>query len=163
MLGPIEWGTMGYSLLVFIVLFLLLRKFAFGHVMRLMVERQNRIEADIKKAENNRIEAEKLFADQQAALEQARKDAQKILDNARVTSEKQAAEIMELARQEGEQFKKVARAEMEREKEKAVEALRTQVGQLSVLLATKVIEKELDAAQQEKLIADYLKEVGTDR
>jgi len=162
-LGPIEWGTMGYSLLVFIVLFLLLRKFAFGHVMRLMVERQNRIEADIKKAENNRIEAEKLFADQQAALEQARKDAQKILDNARVTSEKQAAEIMELARQEGEQFKKVARAEMEREKEKAVEALRTQVGQLSVLLATKVIEKELDAAQQEKLIADYLKEVGTDR
>jgi F-type H+-transporting ATPase subunit b len=154
---------MGYSLLVFIVLFLLLRKFAFGHVMRLMVERQNRIEADIKKAENNRIEAEKLFADQQAALEQARKDAQKILDNARVTSEKQAAEIMELARQEGEQFKKVARAEMEREKEKAVEALRTQVGQLSVLLATKVIEKELDAAQQEKLIADYLKEVGTDR
>ena len=93
-------------------------------------------------------------------LEQARKDASQILENARVTSEKQAAEIIETAKQEAEQFKNVARAEMNREKEQAVEALRKEVGQLSVLLASKIIEKEIDAKQQEELLQNYLKEVG---
>lgn len=156
----IQWGTMLFSLIIFIILFLLLRKYAFGPVMGVMEQRANEIENNIKHAENQRAEAEKLLAEQQAALNEARKDSQTILENARLTSEKQAAEIISLAKEETEQFKKVARAEMNREKEQAVEALRAQVGSLSVMLATKVIEKELDEKQQEKLLADYLKEVG---
>nr|WP_081791874.1 F0F1 ATP synthase subunit B [Caldalkalibacillus mannanilyticus] len=151
---------MFFSLFIFMILLLLLRKYAFGPLMGVMEERQTQIANDIATAEQNRLEAQKLIAEQQTALEKARKDAQQVLDNARVTSEKQAAEIQRQAREDAEQFKKVARDEITREKEQAVEALRTQVGALSVLLATKVIEKELDQKQQEKLIADYLKEVG---
>ncbi|WP_025025759.1 F0F1 ATP synthase subunit B [Caldalkalibacillus mannanilyticus] len=160
LLGSVEWGTMFFSLFIFMILLLLLRKYAFGPLMGVMEERQTQIANDIATAEQNRLEAQKLIAEQQTALEKARKDAQQVLDNARVTSEKQAAEIQRQAREDAEQFKKVARDEITREKEQAVEALRTQVGALSVLLATKVIEKELDQKQQEKLIADYLKEVG---
>lgn len=160
LIGSVEWGTMFFSLFIFMILLLLLRKYAFGPLMGVMEERQTQIANDIATAEQNRLEAQKLIAEQQAALEKARKDAQQVLDNARVTSEKQAAEIQRQAREEAEQFKKVARDEITREKEQAVEALRSQVGALSVLLATKVIEKELDQKQQEKLIADYLKEVG---
>ncbi|WP_307394710.1 F0F1 ATP synthase subunit B [Bacillus horti] len=149
-----------YSLFIFILLFLLLRKFAFGPLMKVMEERQEKISADIATAEENRLEAQRLLSEQEAALEAARADAKQILDNARATSEKQAEQIIQTAKQEIEQSKKVARAEIEREKEQAVEALRAQVGSLSVMLATKVIEKELDAQQQEKLIENYLKEVG---
>lgn len=159
--SKVEWGTMLFSLLIFMILFLLLRKFAFGPLMRVMEERQEKIADDIATAEKNRVEAQRLMSEQEAALAAARADAQKVLENSRVTSEKQAEQIIQTAKQEAEQFKKVARAEIEREKEQAIEALRAQVGSLSVMLATKVIEKEIDAKQQEKLIADYLKEVGS--
>jgi len=160
LLGSVEWGTMFFSLFIFMILLLLLRKYALGPLMKVMDERQTQIANDIATAEQNRLDAQKLIADQKAALDQARKDAQQVLDSARVTSEKQAAEIVRSAREEAEQFKKSARDEITREKEQAVEALRSQVASLSVLLATKVIEKEIDQKQQEKLIADYLKEVG---
>lgn len=161
LLSSIEWGTMLFSLFIFMILFLLLRKFAFGPLMKVMEERQEKIADDIATAEKNRLDAQRLISEQEAALAAARADAQKVLENSRVTSEKQAEQIIQAAKQEVEQFKKVARAEIEREKEQAIEALRAQVGSLSVMLATKVIEKELDAKQQEKLIADYLKEVGS--
>jgi F-type H+-transporting ATPase subunit b len=160
LLKSVHWGTMLYSLFIFIILFLLLRRYAFGYLMRMMQERQDKIAEDIATAEKSRLEAQQLMKEQEAALNEARQDAQKVLENARQTSEKQAEKIISDARAEVEQFKKVARAEIEREKEQAIEALRAQVGTLSVMLATKVIEKELDEEQQQKLISDYLAEVG---
>lgn len=160
LLHSVQWGTMLFSLFIFIILFLLLRKYAFGHLMRVMQERQDKIAEDISTAEKSRLEAQRFMKEQEAALNEARQDAQKIIENARQTSEKQADKILSEARAEAEHFKKVARAEIEREKEQAIEALRAQVGSLSVMLATKVIEKELDEKQQQTLINDYLAEVG---
>ncbi|CAM5361852.1 ATP synthase F0F1 subunit B [Bacillus safensis FO-36b] [Bacillus safensis subsp. safensis] len=60
-------------------------------------------------------------------------------------------------------MKKSARTEIVKEKEQAVAALREQVASLSVLIASKVIEKELDEQAQEKLIQEYLKEAGESR
>lgn len=159
-LGAIRWGDMLYSLVMFIILFLLLRKYAFGPLMGIMEKRANQIEEDLANAKKNRAEAEKLLEEQRAELAKARQEAKAILDNARTTSEKQAEEILNRARQEAEEFKQQARLEIEREREKAVEALRREVGQLSVLLASKLIEKELDEAQHQALIDHYMKEVG---
>lgn len=156
----IQWGTALFQLFTFIVLLMLLRKYALKPLMGVMEKRQEKIADDIAVAEKHRTEAQTFLNEQKEALEEARNDAAKILENSRLTSERQAAEIIKQAKAEVEQFKKVARDEINREKEQAVEALRQQVGSLSVILASKVIEKELDAKQQEKLVQDYLKEVG---
>ena len=60
-------------------------------------------------------------------------------------------------------MKESARSEIVKERDQAVTALREQVASLSVMIASKVIEKELDEQAQEKLIQDYLKEVGESR
>lgn len=159
-LGTIRWGDMLFSLVMFIILFLLLRKYAFGPLMGVMEKRARQIEDDLENAKQNRLEAEKLLEEQRAELAQARQEAKAIIDNARTTSEKQAEEIIQAAREEVEQYKQVARQEIEREREKAIEALRREVGQLSVLLASKMIQTELDEKRHEKLINDYLEEVG---
>jgi F-type H+-transporting ATPase subunit b len=156
----IQWGTVLFQLATFIILLLLLRRFALKPLMGIMIDRQEKIASDLATAEKNRLEVQELLKEQQKALDAARKDASKILENARATSDKQAEEIMKATKAEVEQLKKVARDEIKREKEQAVEALREQVGALTVMLASKVIEKELDAAQQEKLVKGYLKEVG---
>lgn len=157
----VQWGTVLFTLATFLILLLLLKKYALKPLMGIMIARQEQIANDIATTEKNRLEAQALISEQLKELEVARKDATKIIENARATSEKQAEEIINTTKAEVDQFKKVARAELNREKEQAIEALRAQVGTLSVMLATKVIEKELDAKQQEKLVADYLKEVGT--
>lgn len=159
-LGNIQWGSMIYSIIMFIILFVLLRKYAFGPLMGVMEKRANEIEESLEHAKKERETAEQLLAEQRAELEQARKDAKTILDNARVTSEKQAAEIIRTAKEETEQMKTVARKEIDREREKAIEAFRTEVGKLSILLAGKVIENEIDENKQKQLIDNYLEEVG---
>ena len=68
-----------------------------------------------------------------------------------------------MARTEAERLKESAKLEIEQQKEKAVAAIREQVASLSVLIASKVIEKELSAADQDKLINDYIQEAGEER
>ena len=65
--------------------------------------------------------------------------------------------------QKSERIKESAKLEIEQQKEKAVAAIREQVASLSVLIASKVIEKELTAADQEKLINEYIQEAGEGR
>ena len=67
------------------------------------------------------------------------------------------------ARSEAERLKNAAKREIEQQKEKAVAALREQVASLSVLIASKVIEKELSEEDQEKLINEYIQEAGEER
>ncbi|MEW9671196.1 F0F1 ATP synthase subunit B [Ammoniphilus sp. 3BR4] len=156
----IQWGTALYQLVLFGVLFLLLRKYALGPLMGVMEARQQKISNDIATAEKNRADAMRLLEDQKAELNAARKDAAKIIETARVTADKQAEELLAKAKAEADAFKKAAQTDIAREKEQAMAALREQVGALSVMLATKIIEKELDNTQQEKLVSDFLKEVG---
>lgn len=156
----IQWGTAIYQLVMFLLLLFLLSRFALKPLMGVMEARQNKIANDISTAEKNREESLKILEEQKAELAAARQDATKIIENARVSAEKQADDIVAKAMAEAEQFKKNAQTEITREKEQAMAALRDQVGALSVMLATKIIEKELDQNQQEKLVSDFLKEVG---
>lgn len=156
----VAWGDTLYTLMTFIILLMLLKKFAWGPIMDMMKQREEHIANEIDTAEKNRKEAEKYLDDQRAEIQKARVEAQVIVENARKLSEKQGEEIVAKAKGEAERVTQSALAEIQREKEQAVTALRAQVASLSVLIATKIIEKELDEKEQEKLIQDYLKEVG---
>jgi F-type H+-transporting ATPase subunit b len=153
------WGIV-YQLFVFIVLLGLLRKYAWGPLMGIMKEREQHIANEIETAERNREDAKKFVEEQREELKKARQDAQEIVENAKKLSEKQGEEILDLARQEGERLKASALREIEREKEQAVKALREQVATLSVMIASKVIEKELNANEQNELVEKYIQEVG---
>ncbi|GEL08981.1 F0F1 ATP synthase subunit B [Salisediminibacterium halotolerans] len=158
----IEWVNAVYQILGFLVLLFLLKKFAFGPIMDMMEKREAHIAEQIQSAEKNRDEAEKHLKEQREAIQEARQEAREIVENSRKQSEQQANEIIEEARKKAEREQRERLAEIEREKEEAVNAIREQVSSLSVLVASKVIEKELDEKEQEKLIEDTLKEVGGD-
>jgi F-type H+-transporting ATPase subunit b len=73
---------------------------------------------------------------------------------------KQADELIRVAKEEANRLKTDAAKEIENEKNKAIADLKSQVGELSVQIASKIIEKQLDAKGQEELVDKYLKEVG---
>jgi F-type H+-transporting ATPase subunit b len=156
----LQLGTMLVQLGVFLILFLLLRKYAFGPLMRVMNERAQYIENQITTAEKNREEADRLAAEHRAALDKAKQDAHELIENARRTGEKQAADIIAAAEAEARRMKEEALADINREKEQAIAELREQVGSLSILLAGKIVSKELDAEAHKALFEEAVKEMG---
>ncbi|MCS1352284.1 F0F1 ATP synthase subunit B [Mechercharimyces sp. CAU 1602] len=153
-------GTMAFLLAVVLVLMLLVSKFALRPMVEVMRKRQSYIDEQISAAENSQKQAEQLIADQQAALKEARNEAHAILERAKKQKEQEAQQIIAAANERAEQMLNDAKAEIIQEKEKAVAQLRGEVGQLSVLLASKLMEKELDASEQAKLVDRYIQEAG---
>ncbi|WP_339078407.1 F0F1 ATP synthase subunit B [Bacillus velezensis] len=156
-------GDILFQLLAMLVLLALLKKFALGPLLNIMKQREDHIAGEITSAEERNKEAQKLIEEQHVLLKEAKQESQSLIENAKKLGEKQKEDIIQAARAESERLKEAARTEIVKEKEQAVSALREQVASLSVLIASKVIEKELDEQAQEQLIQDYLKEVGESR
>lgn len=155
-------GDILFQLLAMLVLLALLKKFALGPLLNIMKQREDHIAGEITSAEERNKEAQKLI-EERVLLKEAKQESQSLIENAKKLGEKQKEDIIQAARAESERLKEAARTEIVKEKEQAVSALREQVASLSVLIASKVIEKELDEQAQEQLIQDYLKEVGESR
>ncbi|WP_419095850.1 F0F1 ATP synthase subunit B [Halalkalibacter suaedae] len=156
----IPWGSVFYQLAAFIVLLIFLNKFALRPLMGVMEKREQIVNDNLDSAERTRKEAEALIANQSKELEKAKAEAHEIIQQAKKLSEQQGQDILAQARENAERLKDSALAEIQREKEQAVATLREQTATLSVLIASKVIEKELDEKEQSKLVEEYLKEVG---
>ena len=145
---------------MFLVLLALLKKFAWGPLMGIMTQREEHVASEIDAAEKARAEAGKYLEEQRELLKQSRVEASQLIENAKKQGEAQREDIVVQARSEADRIKESAKREIIQEKEKAVAALREQVASLSVLIASKVIEKELTEADQQKLINDYIQEAG---
>ncbi|MCM3567213.1 F0F1 ATP synthase subunit B [Neobacillus mesonae] len=159
----VNFGDVFFQLIVFIILMALLKKFAWGPLMGIMKQREDHISNEINGAEQSHLEAKKLLEEQRNLLKEARTEAQALIESAKKQGDIQRDEIIAAARAEAERVKETAKLEIDQQKEKAVAAIREQVASLSVLIASKVIEKELSQADQDQLIDQYIKEAGEER
>ena len=156
------FGDMIIQLITYIILLALITKFAWKPLMNVMQEREQHIASEIDQAEQSNQEAKRLMNEANDELKNTRQNAQQIIDDANETAKNQQADLIKAAKEEAARIKENARLEIEQERDKAIQALQTQVGSLSVQIASKVIEKELSETEQEKLINDYLEKVGED-
>lgn len=161
--GGLNIGDMVIQLVFFIGLLVLLGKFAWGPLMNMMKEREDYVANEINTAEKSREEAQRMQREASEELKQTRQDAQNIIEDARKTAGQQERDILESARNEAERIKESARQEIEQERDKAVQVLKDHVASMSVMIASKVIEKELSEQEQEKLINQYIDEAGEER
>jgi F-type H+-transporting ATPase subunit b len=154
------WESTVFAIIAFGILYFLLNKYAFGPLFGMMEKRTQHIQDQIQSAERNRQQTEQLLAEQKEAIQKARTEAYDIIEQARVTSARQAEEITQQASAEASRIKDEALREIENEKNKAVAVLRNQVSAMSVLIASKIIEKQVDEKSQQELVDHYLKQVG---
>lgn len=159
----LNWESAVYAIIAFAILYWLLNKYAFGPLFGIMEKRRDRVLGDMKSAEESRKEAEKLLNEQKQALEEARKEAYEMIEQSRKVSTKQADEIIAKAKEEAEKIKQEMLKEIENEKNKAVAALKSQVSAMSVMIASKIIEKQIDEKSHQELIENYLQKVGDDK
>ena len=156
----ILWENFLIQVIAFGILFFLLSRFAFKPLFGVMEKRRQMVLEQMESAQKNRDEANQYIEEQKQALQQARKEAYDIIEQAKSTGTKQADDIVAAARSEASRLKEEAIRDIETEKNKAVAALRAQVSGLSVLIASKIIEKQIDEQSQQQLVEQYLQEVG---
>jgi len=154
------WESTVIAIIAFGLLYWLLSKYAFGPLFSVMEQRRQMVKDEIANAEASRKQAEQQVSDQKQALLDARKEAQEMIEQARKSSSKQAEDIIEAAQAEAKRLKDEAVKEIQNEKNNAIAALRRQVSGMSVQIASKIIEKQVDEKSQEQLIDKYLNEVG---
>lgn len=148
------------TLFFFTLLMFLLKKFAWGPLMGIMNEREQLVASEIEAAENSRIESQKLLDEQRELLKQARTEALAIVENAKKQGDVSREEIMTTAREEATRLKESAVREIETEKARAIAAVREEVVSLSVLAASKVLEKEVTEEDNRALIEATIAKAG---
>lgn len=149
------------SLLAFIVLFLLLKKFAFGPISAVLQKRSDTIRESLEKAEETKVEAERLLEDYKRQMAEARSEAAKIIEQSRKVAESMRDDIIAKANDEATAIIAKAREAIEAEKKAALAELQASVADISVMVAGKLIGERLSADDHAKLIEKYLAEVGS--
>ncbi len=149
-------GLMFWTLLIFIALVLILSRYAFKPLVAAVEAREQALAASLAQAKADREAASKLMADQQAALDAARREAQQIVADGRAAGEKLKADLLEAGKvQQGELLER-ARREIVGEKERAIVELRREAVDLAIRGAGKVIEQNLDSAANRQLVENFL-------
>jgi len=158
LLSP-SYGLMAWTLIIFVVLALILSRFAFGPITAAVRAREKALEEAISAAKRDREEAARLLAEHRAALDASRGEAQKLIADARVAAERVRAELVEQAHAEQASMLARARQEIESEKVRAVADLRREAVDLAIAGAGKVIERNLDQASNRQLVENFLASV----
>jgi len=153
-------GLVFWTSIIFLLFFLILKKFAWKPILNAVKARDEMIKGSLASAAKARKEMLKLQSDNEAILRKAREEREGILKEARDVRDKLISEAKGKASEEAEKLVEKARAGIEREKAKAMAEIRDQVATLSIEIASKLIAEKLkQSGEQEKLINNYLNEI----
>lgn len=153
-------GTIFWATLIFLILLVLLRAFAWKPILGAIKAREESIKSSLDAADEARRDMERLIADNEVIMKEAREERDLLMKEARSARDKMIAEAKELAKNEAEKLIEKARVGIEREKLAALSEFRNQVADLSVEIAEKVLRVKLkDRSEQEKLVNDLLDDV----
>jgi F-type H+-transporting ATPase subunit b len=158
LLSP-NYGLMAWTLIIFVLLAIILARFAFGPITRSVEAREQALDDAMNAAKRDREEAARLLAEHRAALDASRGEAQKIIADAREAAERVRAELMEHAHADQARLMERTRQEIESEKEKAITELRREAVELAIAGASRVIEKNLDQPTNRQIVERFLASV----
>lgn len=146
------FGESIWTLVWFVVLLVVLWRFAWKPILLGLTSRQEHIERQIADAEKTRTEAKKVLAEYHGKLSDADRQGREIISAKVKEAEKQAIEVEHVKQREIDQMKHRAEADLERERLEAEEALWQQAGEIVRQLGAEVFGKSLDAQDNQKLI-----------
>lgn len=151
------WPTM----IAFLVLFVILWKVAFPPITKMLEKRTSTIKESLERAEETKVEAERLLADYKQQMAEARGEAAKVIEQGRKVAEAMKDEIVAKANGEAAGIVAKAHEAMTAEKKAAIAELQAEVADLSVAVAGKIIGEKLTTADHARLIDKFVAEAGS--
>jgi F-type H+-transporting ATPase subunit b len=153
-------GLLFWMLVMFSIVLFILKKFAWKPILKALKDRETSIRDALMSADTAKKEMEKLKADNEVILAEARVEKEKIVQEARQIREKIIGEAKNEATEEAKKLLKSARIDIENEKVAAIQEVKNKVAELSIDIAEKILREKLaDTAEQRSMIDRLVKEV----
>lgn len=159
-LVSIDPGTIVFTLINTLIIFLIFKIFLFKPVGKVLDKRKEMAAKAITDAENAKAAAEAAEKEYNERLADAKAQADEIVKQATLRAQKREEEIVSEANQKAADIRAKAEENIERDKQRAINEVKDQISELVVMAASKVVEKEISAADNEELISSFLSEVG---
>jgi F-type H+-transporting ATPase subunit b len=156
----INLSTIIWAIINFLVILAILYKFFYNPVIKFLDNRSEEIANNISEAEHNRSESEALLKEYQEKIAGARNEAQEIIARATKAGEEERAAILAQTRDEAAALLEKARQEIQRERDEALFALRQEVSSLAVMAAERILSRNINTEDNQRIVEDFLNEVG---
>ena len=152
-------GLMIWTIVCFLIVLFVLKRYAFGPIQQVIDERRERIRRALEEADEARDEARKLLEEHRKLIGQARSEAEEILGEARQVGKAMQQRVKEETEADRERRLEETKRQIEAETRRALEAIRSDVAELSLVAAEKVARKSLDDKDQRRLIDEAIGEL----
>ena len=156
-LAPLTLIAQWFNLLI---LMLLVKKFLFKPVLDILQKRQDEVDKIYADANKAKDEANTLRADYENRLAAAKEEAGEIVRTATAAAQRKSSEMLEEAQTKASGLVARAEEQIAQEKKKAINEIKDEISGMAVDIASKVVEREISAKDHEKLIEDFIKNVG---
>ncbi|MDO4563662.1 MAG: F0F1 ATP synthase subunit B [Clostridia bacterium] len=156
----VDAGTMLFTWINLIILFLILKKFLFKPITNIISRREEEVGKIYADAEAAKDAAQKSREQYEAKLAEAKEEAGKIVENAYKTAQKRSDELIAEAKRDANSVRKNAERDIERERQKAVEDIRSDISSMAVSIASKVIEREVKEDDHKRIIEQFIDSMG---
>ncbi|MEE8334963.1 MAG: F0F1 ATP synthase subunit B [Candidatus Neomarinimicrobiota bacterium] len=158
-LVQLDPGLFIWTIITFLMLFGLLAKFAWNPLLKMLKERESLIRESLENAEKARTDLEKINQKSEKIISQARSEAQTILAEGKAAANKLKDKTLDQARVSSKLILEDAKKDIKMERDKAISEIKSEVTDLSISIAEKLIRKNLSAEDNQKLIEESLKQV----
>jgi F-type H+-transporting ATPase subunit b len=153
-------GLILWTILTFMVVLVILRRTAWKPLLTALKEREESIRSSLHDAEEARRQAQQLLEENRKQLAMAEEQSQRVIKEGRDMAERLKAEILEKANTAARQMVVQAREEIQREKETALTQLRSEVADLAILAAGKLLDANLDSAKQRAIVDTVIRDIN---
>ncbi len=155
----VRLGLMVWTIVCFGITFFVLKRYAFGFIQKAIDERRERIRRSLEEADAARKEARRLLAEHRALLGQARGQAEEILAEARRVGESLRQRVKDETEADRRRRLEETKRQIEAETQRALQQIRTEVAELTLIATTKVTGKVLDDADHRRLIEESIRDL----
>ena len=152
-------GLFIWTIITFLVLLALLAKFAWKPLLQALEGRQERIRRSLEDADKARQELERLQQESAKIMQQARIEAESIVAQTRADAERLREELKQKAKEEADNILRNAQQQIQLQTRQAIQQIRHEVADIAVLLASKLLERNLAKEDNARLIDDTLKQI----
>lgn len=153
-------GLILWTILTFVIVLVILRRTAWKPLLTALKEREDSIRTSLHDAEEARNQAQKLLDENKKLMASAEEQSQRIIKEGRDMAERLKAEILEKANASSQQMVVQAREEIQREKESALTQLRSEVADLAITAAGKILDANLDPAKQRAIVDAAIRDIN---
>ena len=158
-IGFNPWTAL-FTLLNMVLTFLILKKFLFKPVNKMIDDRQKEIDGLYADANAAKQDAESMRADYTRKLDQAKETSAQIVADATQEANRRSDEIIRQARRDADALRQKAGNDIALEKKKALNEVKGDISKIALDIAGKVVERELNGKDQEHLVEGFLREMG---